>query len=378
MNIKRLFKTTCLFAAAASLAACGGKQDRSGEGGDTIKFAYAQNITAVRHDGYTEVTLANPWKRGGALHRYIIVARKDSGKVAALPGGTVVYTPVRRSVAFSAPLCQLLVWLGAGQSLSGVCDLGYVHVPYVRSMAAAGRIVDCGSGMAPMVEKIVAAHPQALFVSPFEGGGYGQLEQLGVPLVECADYMETSALGRAEWMRFYGMLVGKERQADSLFAETERNYKCLVALAARSKSALSVITERKVGGVWYCPGGKSSMGRLIADAKGRYVFAADAASGSLTLAPEAVLSKAANVDVWLFVYSGGTPMTRKALLDEYDGYKVMKAFKQGDIFQCSSDGSAYFDEISFRPDFLLHDLVKILHPDISVPGKLRYYHQSAE
>ena len=371
--MKILLKSFCIFVVAALLASCGGVQKKSSAAGDTIKFAYAQNITAVRHEGYIEVSLANPWKHGGNLHRYILVARKDSGRVSSLPQGTVIYTPVRRSVVFSAPLCQLLVWLGAGERLNGVCDLGYVHSAYVKRMAANGNIVDCGNGMAPTVEKIVSLRPQALFVSPFEGASYGQLEQLGVPLIECADYMETSALGRAEWMRFYGMLVGKERQADSLFAEATRRYTGLVSLATKSTVRRSVITERKVGGVWYCPGGKSSMGRLIADAKGNYVFAGDANSGSLTLAPEAVIAKAAAADVWLFVYSGSKPMTRAALADEYDGYKVLKAFKQNCIYECGSDISAYFDEISFRPDFLLHDLVKILHPDINVPGALKYY-----
>ena len=371
--MNKLLKSFCAFAVAGLLVSCGGGQKKNSAAGDTIRFAYAQNITAVRHNGYTEVSLANPWKRGAELHRYILVARKDSGCVASLPKGTVVYTPVRRAVAFSAPLCQLLVWLGAGESLKGVCDLGYVHSAYVKLMAANGNIADCGNGMAPTVEKIVSLRPQALFVSPFENANYGQLEQLGVPLIECADYMETSALGRAEWMRFYGMLVGKERQADSLFAEVTRRYGSLVSLASKSAVRRSVITERKVGGVWYCPGGRSSMGRLIADAKGRYVFADDTNSGSLTLAPEAVIAKAAAADVWLFVYSGSAPMTRAALADEYDGYKVLKAFKQNCIYECGSDASAYFDEISFRPDFLLHDLVKILHPDINVPGGLKYY-----
>lgn len=372
------FRALGLFFMLMFLMSCGGKHDADSAVGDTIRFAYAKNITAVRHKSFTEVTLVNPWKPDGVLHRYILVPREDSAKAVGLPEGTVVYTPVQRAVLFSAPLCQLFVWLGAGQGIKGVCDLGYVHVDYVKRMAAEGSIVDCGSGMSPTIEKIAALHPQALFVSPFENGNYGRLEQLGVPLIECADYMETSALGRAEWMKFYGMLVGKELQADSLFAEVARNYRGLVSLAAKSKVSRSVVTERKVGGVWYCPGGNSSMGRMIADARGRYVFADEAAGGSLTLVPEAVLAKAADADAWLFVYSGKKPMSRDALIDEYDGYKVMKAFKQGNIYQCGSDVSSYFDEISFRPDFLFHDLVKILHPDINVPGSLKYYQLSAK
>ena len=96
---------------------------------------------------------------------------------------------------------------------------------YVLSQGDASWIVDCGDAMNPDIEKIVELDADAILLSPFENsGGYGQLEKLGVPLIECAEYMETSALGRAEWMRFYGLLYGCEAQADSLFAVVEKEY----------------------------------------------------------------------------------------------------------------------------------------------------------
>ena len=79
--------------------------------------------------------------------------------------------------------------------------------------------------------KIIDLHPDAIMLSPFENsGGYGRVEKLNIPIIECADYMETSALGRAEWMRFYGLLFGQAQKADSLFAEVEKNYNELKAL----------------------------------------------------------------------------------------------------------------------------------------------------
>jgi len=213
-----------------------------------------------------------------------------------------------------------------------------------------------------------------VLVSPFEGAGYGQLDHIGVPLVECADYMETSALGRAEWMRFYGMLIGREREADSLFAVVERNYKETKRLAATSRLRPKVITERVVSGVWYCPGGKSSMGRLIADAGARYAFAADGHSGSLTLAPEKVVAEASDADCWLFIYNGGKAPLPADLLAEYQGYKMLKAFAGGGVYGCgSATGVPYFEEVSFRPDLLLMDFVRIFHPDLGLKGSARYY-----
>lgn len=369
----RFFRFILLFVCIAAMSSCGGRQNATGVAGDTVSLSYARNITIVRYDGFVEVTLLNPWKQGRQLHRYILVPRADSARVASPSEGTVVYTPVERSVVFSSPLCQLMVWLGAEKGIRGVCDAGYVHVPYVKQKLKEGVVADCGSGMSPSVERIVALRPQALFVSPFENGSYGSVEQLGIPIIECADYMETSALGRAEWMKFYGMLAGKEREADSLFAVVEHEYSRLSVLAKTSRRKVKVITERNYGGVWYCPGGGSSMGRLIADANGRYVFASDGHSGSLSLAPEAVISKAADADVWLFVYPGNRPLNAAELLAEYEGYRIMAAFKRGDIYECGSDVTSYFDEISFRPDWLLRDLVRIFHPQLKIPGEQRYY-----
>ena len=369
----RYAKLLFLFVFVALLSACHGRQDVARGSGDTVSLQYAENITIVKHDGYVEVAMLDPWKKGRVLHRYALVARADSARVGSLPSATVVYTPVQRSVVLSSPMCQLMVWLGAGDGISGVCDAGYVNVPLVRQQLKHGAVADCGNSMSPSVERIVALRPQALFVSPFENSTYGSLEQLGVPIIECADYMETSALGRAEWMKFYGMLMGKEAQADSLFAVVATNYKRLSALAATSSRQVKVVTERNYGGVWYCPGGKSSMSGLIADANGQYVFASDNHSGSLSLAPEAVIARAKDADVWLFVYPGQRPLSTGELLAEYDGYRLIKAFRSGAIYECGSTVTSYFDDLSFHPDWVLADFVRLFHPQLHVAGAQKYY-----
>lgn len=358
-------------------ASCGNRQAYvTPSSGDTVKFEYAEHISAVRYDGYTVVTLANPWKKRAVLHRYVLVDRNDSARVGRLPEGTVVYTPVMRSVVFTSPHCYLLEVLGASSVIKGVCDLQYINLHSIRVAASRGKIADCGNSMSPSVERVASLQPQAVFVSPFEGAGYGQIDHIGTPIIECADYMETSALGRAEWMRFYGMLVGRTHEADSLFRVVEGNYARLRNLAAQSKSRPKVITERVASGVWYCPGGNSSMGKLISDAGGHYVFSDDSHSGSLTLSPEKVLSKASTADCWLFVGSGAKPMTRGQLLGEYSGYKVIKAFRESNVYEClPSLHNLYFEQTSFRPDFLLMDLMRIFHPEHKLGGKLHYYNR---
>ena len=438
------------FVLSFSLSSCqGGKQSAAWDGGDTIRLKYAQLLTMVEHEGFTEVNVGNPWKKGTVLHQYILIPKGKKGDETAemlmkgrngnqdVAAGTsqaeagshgaagsqrdgnshsaadahavagslgltgpdgcradIVRTPISSSVVFTSPHCQLLYELGCKNAIQGVCDSKYILIediqkrlgmPEVASSASGSckssasstsaslPIVDCGSGMQPDVEKIIALHPEALLISPFENsGGYGKLDNLNIPIIETADYMETSPLGRAEWIKFYGLLYGADK-ADSLFAAIEKGYLSLKAQAAKLPKGLSVLTERKMGSVWYSPGGKSTMGILLKDANARYIFADDEHSGSLSLSPEQVIARGSEVDVWAFKYFGGQPLSRAALLQEYDGYKALSAFQTGNIYECNTDRLPYFETVSFHPEILLREFILLSHPQAKGLGALRFY-----
>lgn len=416
---------------ALAITSCqGGKTGAGdGDGGDTVKMKYAQLLTIVKHGGeyaehdgkYAEVTIANPWKEGTLLHRYILVPKGEEGNktVARLAmqrsAGArcitdTVRTPVENSAVFTSPHCQLLYELGCGQAIRGVCDLDYINIQDVKKRAASAgnhgsssAIADCGSSMAPDIERIIALKPEAILVSPFENsGGYGKLDKLHIPLIEVADYMEASPLGRAEWMKFYGMLFEKsdakdskteissskagifQSKADSLFAKIEKEYLNLKAAAKKLPAGLSVLTERKTGSVWYVPGGQSTIGILLKDANARYIFSEDQHSGSLAMSPELILAKAKNIDVWAFKYFGGKPLSRSQLLQEYAGYKSLAAFGSSRIYQVDTSCEPYFEITSFHPEVLLREFILLSHPadnarfakydkEIRKIGKLRFY-----
>ena len=360
---------------ALFLVACGGrgKAVLASDGGDTLELRHAENLTVVQYPDYTVATLRNPWDTLRTLHTYVLVSR-DKPLPGQLPQGTVVRTPLSRALVYSSVHCSLLGKLGAADAIGGVCDLAYIHLPFIRRAHEAGKLADCGSGNNPDVERIIELHPDAILLSPYQdSNGYGRIEELGIPIVECADYLETSALGRAEWMRFYGLLFGVERQADSLFAEVEANYRRLKHRAQLSSTSLSVLSDTKYGPVWYVSGGRSPMGRLYADACGRYVFADEPTSGALALSFESVLDRAGDADVWLIKYNRDRDLTYADLRAEYAGYAEFKAFKQRDIYGCNAARVSFFEETPFRPDFLLADLIQIFHPDVKDLGGLRYF-----
>lgn len=404
--MKKLYILLCGATAALLMAACqGGKTAAAdAEAGDTLEMKYAKLLTIVKHgDGeessdaaedidyqYAEAIIANPWKAGTMLHRYILIPKGEEGdKTVAMLAKRrstgarcttdTVRTPVEKSAVFIAPHCQLMYELGCQQAIRGVCDLDYINIPDVKKRAQADAkvahpIMDCGSSMQPDIERIIALHPEALLISPFENsGGYGKLDKLRIPVIETADYMETSPLGRAEWIKLYGLLLGSSK-ADSLFSAIEKEYLQLKAEAAKLPLGLSILTERKTGNVWYVPGGKSTMGILLRDAHARYIFADDTHSGSLSMSPEQIIAKGNQVDVWAFKYFGGNALTKQDLLAEYQGYQALKAFQTGTVYETDTSCEPYFELTSFHPEILLREFIILSHPEAGDKfGKLRFY-----
>ena len=404
--MKKLYILLCGATAALLMAACqGGKTAAAdAEAGDTLEMKYAKLLTIVKHgDGeessdaaegidyqYAEAIIANPWKAGTMLHRYILIPKgKEGDKTVAMLARRrstgarcttdTVRTPVESNLVFTAPHCQLLTELGCQNAITGVCDKDYINIPDIKSRAQADAkvahpIMDCGSSMQPDIERIIALHPEALLISPFENsGGYGKLDKLRIPVIETADYMETSPLGRAEWIKLYGLLLGSSK-ADSLFSAIEKEYLQLKAEAAKLPLGLSILTERKTGNVWYVPGGKSTMGILLRDAHARYIFADDTHSGSLSMSPEQIIAKGNQVDVWAFKYFGGNALTKQDLLAEYQGYQALKAFQTGTVYETDTSCEPYFELTSFHPEILLREFIFLSHPEAGDKfGKLRFY-----
>ena len=184
--------------------------------------------------------------------------------------------------------------------------------------------------------------------------------------------METSALGRAEWMKFYGRLFGRAEVADQLFSEVSENYLALKAQASQAGNRPTVITDLKTGSVWYVPGGQSTQGKLWADANVAYPYADDSHSGSLALSFEAVFEKAGDADIWVMRYNRPQDMTYQGLVADYHGYAELKAFKSHQVYGCNTGHTAFYKETPFHPDRLLRDYIQISHPEIDLGG-LTYF-----
>lgn len=212
--------------------------------------------------------------------------------------------------------------------------------------------------------------------------------------------METSPLGRAEWMRFYGRLFGKQQQADSLFASVEQSYIALKEAAATLRESAvpqgkatvppkkatdtpqsappTVMCDLKTSSTWYTPGGNSTIAKLYADACADYIFREDTHSGSLAYSFEAIFERGEQADFWLIRYNQPTDKTYRELKEEFAPYAGFRAFKERNIYGCNTGRVAFYEETPFHPDWFLKDLIKIFHPSMLEGYELKYYSKLAE
>lgn len=363
------------------LSACGGGSKTSSlqAEGDTIRMKYSSLLQIVKHADYTVVTIRNPWDTLKVLHTYLL-ADREKPLPEHLPEGTVVRTPLQKSVIYSSVHCSLWSELDELKGIGGVCGLEYIKLPQIQEGCRNGSIVNVGNSMNPDIERIIDLRPDAILLSPFENsGGYGRVGKLNIPIIECADYMETSALGRAEWMRLYGLLLGKEAQADSLFASIEKEYLTLTQqVKSQNLKRPTVISEMKNSSAWYIPGGNSTMGRLYQDAGADYVFAYLSNSGSVPLAFETVFDRGGNADIWLIKYNQPQDKTYSELERDYAPYARFKAFQDRKVYGCNTNHVPFYEESPFHPELLLKDLIKIFHPELLPDYDLKYFSNLAE
>ncbi|MDE5647707.1 MAG: ABC transporter substrate-binding protein [Muribaculaceae bacterium] len=377
-----IIAVTCL--PALLLGSCAGRQQSSEREGAVVRLPldYARNLRLYSYpDGWTEAEIVNPWDTTKLLQRVAMVPDSLDVIPSSVPdGATVVRTPLSRSLVTTSMHLSLLSEFGAEKSVAGVTDAEYIYLDYVRDGIKNGDIVDCGVTTAPTIERVISISSDGIMISPFESGGdYGKLVKLGIPIIYTADYMEPEPLGRAEWMRYYGMLFGKEALADSMFSAISAEF---IDVAQRTSEALKGDSHRPIvlfdlpyQGVWYVNCARSINTTYVDMAGGDSPFGyIDGKTEAL--APEKVVMEAGDADVWLIRYNNSGDLTRKSMLRDNPMVAQFKAFKEGNVYVANTGEVRYFEESPFHPERLLGDIAEILHP--TGDHVLRYFCRISE
>ena len=351
--------------ALIAMTSCEGKNEAPG----LKPMDHATLLSIEDGDGYAVARIKNPWDTTRLIQTLVLtddVTRSD------LPEGTRIKVPVSHTLVMTTVHSSLMREMGCLDAIAGVCDPEYLTVRELQESVRKGQVADCGSSMSPSIERIMALHPDAILLSPYEKMDLKKLQNTGIPIIQCADYMEKTPLGRAEWIRFYGLLTGRRAVADSIFNATHKRYEELKAVAGKARKKPTVLSDMRYGQIWYVPSATSTIGQMYNDANAANPFTdKDMTAGSIPMSPEQVLIKARHADIWMI--KTGQDVTKQTLDNDNPIYKEFDAYRTGNIWTCNTMTTAFFDEVPFHPDYLLADFIRIFHPELNIPGKNRYY-----
>ncbi len=271
-----------------------------------------------------------------------------------------------------------LEMLGVTNTLAGFPNTNYISSEAILERVEQGQVTDLGSDVSLNLELLIGLNPDLViaFDVGTNGAQLNQIEQAGIPVILCADYLESTAMGRAEWVKFFGALFDKRELADSLFNEVQREYDALRDMASDVADRPTVLTGIPYdGGAWFLPGGQNWAAKLFEDAGGQYYWADDPSANWLELSFESVFDKARGADFWIGTASYDS---KPSMMEGDERYALFAPYENDKIYNYdqrlnSSGGNDYFESGYARPDRVLADLIYILHPELLPDHQLYYY-----
>ena len=383
-NYDREMKKIAFYMVIATLfCACSGNNNKSPETGDmasgnpltTIHVKYATEFS-VRDSG--EIRLVDVGKH----NRFALVHTED----AVVPNGyTKVRVPIKNTICMTALQLSNFTALDAHDVVKGLTGTKNLFNKDVLARVNDGRIIKIGMEGNIDAEMVLAANPDVIFISPSKRGGYDALKETGIILVPHLGYQELNPLGQAEWIKFVGMFIGKEREANERFDGIEKRYNELKAKVDSLVSAqLPLSSEGADGrftvfsgemhyGTWHAVGGKNYLAQIFCDAGADYVINDEQTAGE-NLEFEQMYALAANADYWRILNSFPGEFSYEALKASEPRNELFKAYKERKVIYCNMKQQPYYEITPVEPDVLLKDFVAIFHPELVEPDyEPQYY-----
>lgn len=342
---------------------CGRQADETDFSPGSVRCATLLSIEDK--DTYSVVKVLNPWDSTSLLATYILAP--EGVEVPEIADAVEISVPVKRALIFSGIYAALFHELGVPEIVAGVVDGPFITDSLISARISAGDIIDCGTFQAPDIEKIASLSPEVTLMSPYAGveDNIKLVNRIGKPIVLCADYLESTPLGRAEWMRFFGRLAGRGKEADSIFQDVETRYNHIREMGIGAADHPKILVDSRYGSTWYVPTSGGTTDRLIRDAGGINPFADFGNGESTELTPEQVLHTAEDADLWLLRYYFPRDYSLQDFGEVAPEIRHFKAYSEGEVYGCNTHHVGYYDIAPFHPQLLLADMVRVFHPELT-------------
>jgi iron complex transport system substrate-binding protein len=344
---------------------------------DKTEINYAEGFEVEYFNHYKVITVLQPWRDSDVTFTYVLV-QCGTPTPEGFDDAAIIEVPVNTVVSMSTTYVPHFAELNLLDHVAGVDEYDFIYNPDVRAMIDAGELVEVGGGSAVNVELVLDLDPDLIVTYGLGSPDYDAhlvLLDAGLNVALNSDYMETSPLGRAEWIKFTAMFFNREADANAFFDGVATRYNELLAQVGEIEDRPTVLVNGIYSDTWFVAGGGSYTAQLIEDAGGAYLWSDDESTGGLPLSFEAVLERGQDADYWI------NPNFWFSLADglaEDERYAEFEAFQNGGVYNNNArmnefGGNDYLESGVVNPDLLLADLVAIFHPELLPEHELFYY-----
>ena len=348
------------FAVVALFCACSGKNAKK-QGADAASDEALVEMSVKYATGFSVRDSADIRLVDVGKHDHFALVRTDD---AAVPEGyTKVKVPIQRTICMTALQLSNFTILDAHDVVKGLTGTKNLYNKDILARVKDGRIVKIGMEGNFDTELVLAANPDVIFISPFKRGGYEPIKETGITLVPHLGYKELDPLGQAEWIKFVGMFIGKEKEAQEVFDGIEKRYNDIKTQAAKSTTRPTVFSGEMHSGTWHAVGGKNYLAQIFRDAGADYVIQDEETAGE-NLEFEKMYALAANADYWRILNSFPGDFSYEALKSSEPRNELFKAYKERKVIYCNMKQQPYYEITPVQPDVLLKDFVAIFHPEL--------------
>ncbi|MGL5112280.1 MAG: ABC transporter substrate-binding protein [Flavobacterium sp.] len=333
----------------------------------TNSIRYASGLSIDKKEGYSVVTVRNAWPEAKRNFTYIL--KEKNGIVPdSLQKHPIIAVPLQSIVVTSTTIIPFLEMLGVEKKLKGFPHTDYISSEKTRRLIDAGQVKNMGQNEKLDTEQLIDMSPNLIVVFGIDNANptIDNLQKSGLKVLIQADWMEQTPLGKAEWIKLYGALFGKEKEAEVLFNAIVKSYEETIELAATVSTKPSVLYGSMYQDQWFVPKGDSWVAQFLKDAKANYLWRTTKGSGSFSLPFEKVLEKAQKADYWIV---SGSFKNIADLQNSNPHYGQFEALKNKKVYtfdtkKGATGGAIYYELAASRPDLVLKDYLKIFHPDL--------------
>jgi len=341
----------------------------------TIK--YAKGFDIVEENGFKKLIIKSAYKGSNEIYEYKVYNKSSSKNLNDLDE-KIIQVPIKEIIVTSTTHIPMVELLKEEKSIIGFPFSRYVSSEKTRQLIDLGKIKEIGKENALNTEILLDLQPELIVGYSVSSAdkSLSTIQKSGINVIYNGDWLEETPLGRAEWIKFFGILFDKEQLADSIFNVIENNYLEAKKIALKSTKQQTVLSGAIMSkDIWNLPAGDSFVAQFLEDANVNYLWKNTKGKGSLSLSFESVFEKGINADYWI---APGYFSSKEQMLSSNKLYEKFSTFKEDKIYSPSikkgkTGGIIYYELAPTRPDLVLKDIIKITNPELLPNYKLTFF-----